>query len=92
MITIETQLNPRQKCEIMAHIDRKARSLLSELYESDQDVTDAVYADLMEMALREAGSISIDSIDTAYLADIHEMIDTYMLPAYLENEVNEIDV
>ena len=84
LITILNWINDRQKCEIMAHIDRKAHTIIPDV--EDSLIADELYSDILQMVLREAGVNNMDSINTKYLASIHEAIDTYQIPECLREQ------
>lgn len=68
----------KEMCEVMAHIDRKAK-MMDGIYDSKKE--DEVYKDLYKQTLRESGSYSLDTIEPKYLYAIHDAIDCYTLPA-----------
>lgn len=80
MITIEDHITIKDQCEIMAHIERKAR-----LFGEDEEI----YSDIYRMALRESGAYSLDFANPKYLYDMHEAIDSYELPNYLAEKMVE---
>ena len=83
MIMIEDRLAIKDRCEIMAHIDRKAKSF------GNTATTDEIYADIFSMAMREAGTCCMDFVNPKYLYAIHEAIDAYELPSYLMDKMEE---
>lgn len=83
MIMIEDRLTVKERCEIMAHIDRKAKSF------GNTATTDEIYADIFSMAMREAGTYGIDYVNPKYLYAVHEAIDSYELPSYLMDKMEE---
>lgn len=83
MIMIEDRLAIKDRCEIMAHIDRKAKSF------GNTATTDEIYADIFSMAMREAGTCCMDFVNPKYLYAIHEAIDAYELPNYLTDKMEE---
>lgn len=80
MITIEDHITIKDQCEIMAHIERKARS-----FGEDEEI----YSDIYRMTLRESGAYSLDFANPKYLYDMHEAIDSYELPNYLAEKMVE---
>lgn len=80
MITIEDHITIKDQCEIMAHIERKARS-----FGEDEEI----YSDIYRMTLRESGAYSLDFANPKYLYDMHEAIDSYELPSYLAEKMVE---
>ena len=80
MITIEDHITIKDQCEIMAHIERKAKSLGG---------SEDVYSDIYRMALRESGAYSLDFANPKYLYNMHETIDSYDLPSYLADKMEE---
>ena len=80
MITIEDHITIKDQCEIMAHIERRARS-----FGEDEEI----YSDIYHMALRESGSYSLDFANPKYLYAMHEAIDSYELPNYLSEKMVE---
>lgn len=76
-----------EMCQITAHIDRKAKTLLNQVGD-----VDAMYRDILRQALRQAGSPALEYIDQSFLYDVHEAIDSYELPAYIcRRKVEELD-
>ena len=83
MIMIEERLTTKERCEIMSHIDRKAKSF------GDTVITEEIYTDIYQMAMREAGAYSLDFMNPKYLYNMHEAIDSYDLPSYLADKMEE---
>lgn len=83
MIIHEKRLSIKEQCKIMAHIERKARKV------AGLSIADKVYADIFQMAMREAGAYGLDYVDPRYLSAIHKAIDNYKLPSYLADEMEE---
>lgn len=81
MIEIVKEISIKEKCEIMSHIERKAKSI-SDI--TDPSATERLYEDIYNMAMRESGSCGIDYIKPEFLYAVHEAIDTYTLPAWLK--------
>lgn len=80
MITIEDHITIKDQCEIMAHIERKAKSLGG---------SEDVYSDIYRMTMRESGAYSLDFANPKYLYAMHEAIDSYELPNYLAEKMVE---
>ena len=83
MIMIEECLSVKERCEIMSHIERKAKSF------GDTVITEEIYTDIYQMAMREAGAYGMDFVNPKYLYAIHEAIDAYELPNYLTDKMEE---
>lgn len=83
MITIEEHITIKDQCEIMAHIDRKAKSF------GNTATTDEIYADIFSMAMRESGAYSLNFANPKYLYAMHDAIDSYELPNYLAEKMVE---
>lgn len=83
MIMIEDRLTVKDRCEIMSHIERKAKTF------GDTVATDDIYTDIFNMAMREAGVYGMDSVNPKYMYAMHEAIDNYELPDYLLDKMKE---
>lgn len=83
MIMIEERLSVKNRCELMSHIERKAKAFGNTVAEDD------IYADIFNMAMREAGAYGMDSVNPKYLHAMHEAIDSYELPNYLLDRIKE---
>lgn len=75
MIAIEERLTVKEQCELMGHIEEKAREMGD---------TEEIYKDIYHMALREAGVYNMDYVNPKYLQAMHDAINFYELPNYLE--------
>lgn len=90
---LEDALSEKEVGEIFAHISRKAVSILggkgSEA-NKNIDIYKNVFSDIGTQIKREYGlGSSYKSIKRKYLADVHDFIDCYELPRYLEEQINE---
>lgn len=79
--------------EVSNHVKRVAVKMLggkdSEAYK-DSSVRGQVFSDIYTQIKREYGLVSsYKSIKRKYLADVHDFIDCYELPRYLEEQINE---
>ena len=83
MIMIEDRLTVKERCEIMSHIESKAKMF------GKTAATDDIYPDFFNMAMRESGTYGIDYVNPKYLYAIHEAIDAYELPSYLMDKMEE---
>lgn len=83
MIMIEDRLTVKERCEIMSHIERKAKMF------GKTAATDDIYTDIFNMAMRESGTYGIDYVNPKYLYAVHEAIDSYELPSYLMDKMEE---
>lgn len=83
MIMIEERLTTKERGEIMSHIEREAKSF------GDTAVTEEIYTDIYQMAMRETGAYSMDYVDHKYLSAMHEAIDNYKLPSYLVDKMEK---
>lgn len=80
MNMIQECLTVKEQCEFMSHIERKAQELGN---------TEEIYKDIYQMALRESGAYSLDYVKPKYLYNMHEAIDSYDLPSYLADKMEE---
>lgn len=80
MITIEERLTVKDQCGLMSHIERKAQEV---------GETEEIYKDIYQMSMRESGAYSMDCVNPKYLYAMHEAIDRYELPSYLEGKMKE---
>lgn len=79
--------------EVSKHVKRRVVNVLggkdSEAYK-DSSVRGQVFSDIYTQIKREYGLVSsYKSIKRKYLADVHDFIDCYELPRYLEEQINE---
>lgn len=79
--------------EVCSHVKRKAVDVLggkdSEAYQ-DKSVRGQVFSNIYTRLKMEYGAVSsYKSIKRKYLADIHDFIDCYELPRFLEELVND---
>lgn len=79
--------------EVSNHVKRRVVNVLggkdSEAYK-DSSVRGQVFSDIYTQIKREYGLVSsYKSIKRKYLADVHDFIDCYELPRYLEEQINE---
>lgn len=79
--------------EVSKHVKRIVVNVLggkdSEAYK-DSSVRGQVFSDIYTQIKREYGLVSsYKSIKRKYLADVHDFIDCYELPRYLEEQINE---
>ena len=80
---IEVRLTVKERCEIMSHIERKTNTF------GKTAATDDIYTDIFNMAMRESGTYGIDYVNPKYLYAVHEAIDSYELPSYLMDKMEE---
>lgn len=71
-----------EKIETARHIDRVVAKLIGE--NSSQVLYKAVCEDLENQIKREYGLKTMDEFTERYLADLHDFLDCYTLPRYLE--------
>lgn len=79
--------------EVSKHVKRRVVNVLggkdSEAYK-DSSVRGQVFSDIYTQIKREYGLVySYKSIKRKYLADVHDFIDCYELPRYLEEQIKE---
>lgn len=79
--------------EVSNHVKRRVVNVLggkdSEAYK-DSSVRGQVFSDIYTQIKREYGLVSsYKSIKRKYIADVHDFIDCYELPRYLEEQINE---
>ena len=75
-----------EKVQIAAHIERKIESICI----SNEEIKEKVYEDLERQLKREFGlNRKHPNLKKKHLADAHELIDTYELPTYLQEQVND---
>lgn len=84
MVEIEKTLSIKLQCELMACIDKKAKTIIESKSLRGKD--EEIFSDIYKMAIREAGSYSLESAEEKYLKAIHNAVLSYRLPAYLETE------
>ena len=82
MVEIEKTLSIKLQCELMACIDKKAKTIIESKSLRGKDEEIFIY----KMAIREAGAYSLESAEEKYLKAIHNAVLSYRLPAYLETE------
>ena len=81
------EITTKDMCELMSHIDRKAKEIL-ERHPTATAVD--VYEDLARQVKREAGAYRFETADAKYLYAMHEAIDCYGVPAWmLEGEKDD---
>lgn len=79
-IMIEERLSVKDQCELMSHIERKAHEMGN---------TEEIYKDIYQMVMREAGAYNMEYVSHKYLYAMHEAVDGYELPSYLESKMKE---
>lgn len=73
------------KVNIATHIERK----ISQFDINNHEIEVKVYEDMYIQIKREYGlNRKHPDLDEKYLADVHDFIDCYQLPRFLEEEVN----
>ena len=95
----DMQLFGAESDELSAHVKRKGVEMLGgKLYEAYRDKTlrQKVYTDIYGQLKREFGIYDDDGKAKSYkalkrknLADAHEFVDCYTLPAYLAEQIND---
>ena len=76
------EITIKELCELTDHINRKARAVLEEYTGISEDM---IYSDISSQAKRESGAYNLESIESQYLYAVHEAIDLYTVPRYLQD-------
>lgn len=79
----------KEQCSIMIHINDVARGILDKNNVLIEECEQEVFYDIYKQVLREAGAYNLDSINSEYLFDIHQMLDCYQLPKVLQNKIDK---
>lgn len=79
------EISVKEMCEVMSHIERKVNRISGI---PDSETEEKIYRDIYRLALRESGAYSVESLNPNYLYAIHEAIDCYEIPAYIEERIN----
>lgn len=86
------QINEVEKLEILAHIGRRTSYLLGRNKHCEL-LRRVVIRDILGQLKHEFGCVATyKSIKRKYLADVHEFIDTYLLPIALAEVVHDTNM
>ena len=70
MVEIEKTLSIKLQCELMACIDKKAKTIIESKSLRGKD--EEIFSDIYKLALLEAGAYSLESAEEKYLKAIHK--------------------
>lgn len=77
-------LSENQVKEVREHMLRKVKTFVGL---ENIKVFDSIYQDIIRQYKREYGTHSLYDTKSGDLADVHDFIDCYMLPRFLEEQL-----
>ena len=77
-------------CELTGHITRAAQRIIENAELKANVADEDIYEDIARQVMRESGSYNLETADKKYLYEMHEAIDSYVVPAcMLEKEAQK---
>lgn len=73
-------------CELTGHITRAAQHIIENAELKANVADEDIYKDIARQVMRESGSYNLETADKKYLYEMHEAIDSYVVPAWMLEE------